>query len=109
LRAGLSQVTLVDLSGNVDDAREEFTIMFPGAKILSYRLDVAKEDDVKRAFDKALQKMGRLDIAVLVSGATLALYLLNQLQNAGVAHARADTHELDSKVFDRTMQVNLYG
>lgn len=109
MKAGLSQVALVDISDHVEDACDEFIHMFPGAEILWYRLDVSKEDDVKRVFAKALKKMERLDIAVLVGRAALSLQSLNQLQNAGVAHARADTHELDSKVFDRTMQVNLYG
>lgn len=62
-----------------------------GAQCLAVVADVARPDDARRVIDEAAQRFGRVDVLV---------------NNAGVAPLIA-TAEMDTAMFDQTVQVNM--
>jgi NAD(P)-dependent dehydrogenase (short-subunit alcohol dehydrogenase family) len=71
------------------------TERYPNVKALAIKVDVAKEEEVKNAVDKAVKEFGRLDV---------------MFNNAGIMHP-ADDNALNTeeKIWDLTMSVNLKG
>jgi NAD(P)-dependent dehydrogenase (short-subunit alcohol dehydrogenase family) len=61
---------------------------------ITFVADVAKEDNSKLLVESAISKFGSLDIAV---------------NNAGIAHPMAATHELTEAMFDSQFGVNVKG
>ena len=65
-----------------------------GGKAFFKRCDVASPDEVRDLFKDAIQRLGRLDIAI---------------NNAGIEGAKATTSEYTLEDWDRVMSVNLRG
>ncbi|WP_100644674.1 SDR family NAD(P)-dependent oxidoreductase [Alteromonas facilis] len=64
------------------------------ARVLTMRNDVSKEADCAELVKQGVSKFGTLDYAI---------------NNAGIAHDPAATHELTEEVFDKQMNVNVKG
>jgi NAD(P)-dependent dehydrogenase (short-subunit alcohol dehydrogenase family) len=65
-----------------------------GAEFETYRGDVSRTEDVERFFGAAVERFGRLDIAV---------------NNAGIANPPVPLAQMPDDGFDRTIAVNLRG
>ena len=64
-----------------------------GADVMETRTDVSIEEDCKNLIERTLEHFGRIDILVV---------------NAGIS-MRAILEDLDLKVFEKVMNVNLWG
>ncbi|MET0822321.1 MAG: SDR family oxidoreductase [Aeromicrobium sp.] len=84
-------VTDVDDTNGDRVAKE---IVDAGGQASFLHVDVSREDDVKAMVAKTVELFGTLDIAV---------------NNAGMGHAPAPLHELDSQQFDRIMAIDARG
>ncbi|MBB6522152.1 SDR family NAD(P)-dependent oxidoreductase [Pseudoteredinibacter isoporae] len=83
-----AQLVLGDINlPGLDKASAEY-----GDKAVLLQCDVSKEEDCEALVKAALEKFGRLDIAV---------------NNAGVGHEMLATHEQQGDIFDRQYEVNL--
>ena len=85
---------VVNYSGSVKQAEETVAeIEKAGGKAVAVRADVSRVADVKRLFDAAIERFGRLDILV---------------NNAGVMFTRP-VAEVGEEEFDRLFAVNVKG
>lgn len=83
-----AQLVLGDINlPGLDKASAEY-----GDKAVLLQCDVSKEEDCEALVKAALEKFGRLDIAV---------------NNAGIGHEMLATHEQTGEIFDRQYEVNL--
>jgi len=85
-----ANLALVD----VDQAAVQMQAHVLGNRALACPCDVSAEADTGAAFDAALRRFGRIDVAVL---------------NAGIAGRVADLEDQRSEDFDRVIGVNLRG
>lgn len=85
-----ARVALLDL----DAKRLEGIAAELGDAASAHACDVTKEDAVSNAFEAAAKHHGRIDIGVL---------------NAGIPHERTPLQDLDMRIFDRVMDVNVRG
>ena len=65
-----------------------------GAKCLFVPIDVSDVNSVKQAINTTVEKFGRLDVA---------------FNNAGIGGVYSGIHDMDEKVWDRLIAVNLTG
>jgi NAD(P)-dependent dehydrogenase (short-subunit alcohol dehydrogenase family) len=97
LAQGLAQrgCTLVISDINAANLEETAqTLAGYNTQVHSQICDVAKEQDCKAMVDSALEKFGRVDIAV---------------NNAGIAHSLSPLHMIDEATLDLQVDVNLKG
>ena len=66
-------------------------------RIICIKCDVTKEEDVKHAIDKTVEKFGKIHVALTSAGTNALTPTLT---------ARGP---LDSKIFDKIININLYG
>lgn len=88
-----ADVAIADVSepGAVETAREveEF-----GGRAIVLRCDVSREEDVREAISRTVERLGRLDCA---------------FNNAGIEGAQAFTHESTVENWSRVIDINLKG
>lgn len=85
------------VASDVDEQSARDTVealVAEGGTGAAIRCDVSDPDDVQAAVDLAVEMYGSLDMAV---------------NNAGIAHAPSDIHELAVEDFDRVIAVDLRG
>ncbi len=90
-----ASLTLVDYNEkSLNEAKDELSTEFPGAKIIAVTADVSKEDAVKNYVDETVKVFGRID----------GLY-----NNAGIEGKQAGMTEYDLNVFKKVIDINLMG
>ncbi|WP_295129003.1 glucose 1-dehydrogenase [uncultured Chitinophaga sp.] len=90
-----ANLTLVDFNETaLEAAKEEVLKATPGARVLTIIADVSKEEAVKNYVDAALKEYSRID----------GFY-----NNAGIEGRQAPVTEYDLAVFEKVIDINLYG
>lgn len=88
-------VVLCDISKeSLSSAKKELDKMPGKGKVLSYEVDITKEEDVQSLIDSALKEVKSIDIWI---------------NNAGVNQPNKAIWELDKKVIDRLIDIDLKG
>lgn len=88
-----AKLSLSDISEN-ELAETADLVRTLDAEVVASRVDVSCEADVAQQTGLALERFGRLDIAI---------------NNAGIAHTMARLPDLPTEAYDRTMAVNARG
>jgi NAD(P)-dependent dehydrogenase (short-subunit alcohol dehydrogenase family) len=88
-----ARVVLTDVNDEVGEAAAE-EVRATGATATYLHCDVSDEAQVVEMIARATEFLGGLDLAV---------------NNAGIAHAPIDLHELDTATWQRVMNVTLFG
>lgn len=88
-------VVLCDVSKeNLEQAKKELEqLSFPG-EVLSYVVDVTKEEQIQKMVSSVIEKLGSIDIWI---------------NNAGVNQPNQKLWELDEKTIDRLLDIDLKG
>ena len=88
-------VVLCDINEEeLNHAKEKLSKLTSKGKILAYKMDVTKEEDIQSLIEKVLKEVKTIDIWV---------------NNAGVNQPMKAIWELDSKVIDRLIDIDLKG
>jgi NAD(P)-dependent dehydrogenase (short-subunit alcohol dehydrogenase family) len=97
LAKGLAQRGCKLVLGDIDEAGLQATVdglSSTAAEVITQKCDVAKEKDCQSMVDSAMEKFGKLTIAV---------------NNAGIAHSTMPLHTIDEATLDRQVDVNFKG
>ncbi len=86
-------VAVADLE-QIDHTNTMKEVQAISPKSMFVPIDVSKEESVKAAINKVVEVYGRLDVA---------------LNNAGIGAPYSDIHDMDTKVWNRIIDVNLTG
>ena len=76
------------------EAKEKLEKMNYTGRVLAYQTDITKEEDIQHLIDETLKETGQID------------YWIN---NAGVNQSNAPIWEIDKKVIDRLLEIDLKG
>jgi len=88
-------VALLDISAeNLNETKNLILKEIPGARVLCLTADVSDEESVAEAVEKTASEFGKLNFA---------------MNNAGVMMTRAPVGEVDSKAWERVVNINLFG
>ena len=88
-------IVICDINENeLENAKEKISKIKSNGKILSIKTDITKEDDVNNLIEKTLNEFRTIDIWI---------------NNAGVNQPNSPIYEVDSKVIDRLIDIDLKG
>lgn len=88
-------VVLCDINEEeLDNAKKKLEGISSKGKVLAYKMDVTKEDEIQNLILKVLENVNTIDILI---------------NNAGVNQPMLPVWELDSKVIDRLVDIDLKG
>ena len=92
---GITKLALADANGDLlAESNAGLRKLYPNVEILSLTLDVRNSEQVKAGIAQAIEKFGRLDVAV---------------NNAGIPGMGQQTHEAAEEEWMRVLDVNLNG
>lgn len=93
-KAGFNTVICDVNEESLNDAKKKLEEMdFPG-KVLAFKMDVTNEDDIQHLIEETLKETNTIDIWI---------------NNAGVNQTNCPIWEVDKKVIDRLLQIDLEG
>lgn len=84
-----AKVLAADISESVNRLKDEF-----GESVLTTKVDVSNEDEVKAMINKGIEHFGRIDILI---------------NNAGITGPVVKVHEISPEHFRKTIDINLMG